>query len=78
VVGKGYFIPIMSKCLGISDKSLYYWVSKAKAPTSQSAEQQKICQLKVEVKYLNEERNNSKVLLHILCKRRSLKYPESA
>jgi transposase len=57
VVGKGYFIPIMSKCLGISDKSLYYWVSKAKVPARQSAEQAEIRQLKAEVKRLTEERN---------------------
>ena len=37
VVEKGYSVPDVSKRLGISDKSLYYWVSKAKVPASQSA-----------------------------------------
>ena len=36
VVEKGYSVPDVSKRLGISDKSLYYWVSKAKVPASQS------------------------------------------
>jgi transposase len=40
VVEKGYSVPDVSKRLGISDKSLYYWVSKAKVPASQSAEQE--------------------------------------
>jgi transposase len=35
-------------------------VSKAKVPASQSAEQEEIRQLKVEVKRLTEERNNLK------------------
>jgi transposase len=35
VVEKGYSVPDVSKRLGISDKSLYYWVSKAKVPASQ-------------------------------------------
>jgi transposase len=30
VLDKGFFIPSVAKRLGISDKSLYYWVSKAK------------------------------------------------
>jgi transposase len=32
VVEKGYSVSDVSKRLGISDKSLYYWVSKAKVP----------------------------------------------
>ena len=28
VLEKSYFVPDVSKHLGISDKSLYYWVSK--------------------------------------------------
>ena len=32
VVEKGYSVPDVSKRLGISDKSLYYWMSKAKVP----------------------------------------------
>ena len=57
VVEKGYSVPDVSKRLDISDKSLYYWVSKAKVPASQSAEQEEIRQLKAEVKRLTEERN---------------------
>ena len=57
VVDKGYSVPDVSKRLGISDKSLYYWVSKAKVPASQSIEQEEIRQLKAEVKRLTEERN---------------------
>jgi transposase len=57
VVEKGYSVPDVSKRLGISDKSLYYWVSKAKVPASQSTEQAEIRQLKAEVKRLTEERN---------------------
>jgi transposase len=56
VVEKGYSVPDVSKRLGISDKSLYYWVNKAKVPASQSAEQAEIRQLKAEVKRLTEER----------------------
>lgn len=47
----------MAKRLGMSDKSLYYWVSKAKKPTSQSAEQEEIRKLKAELKHVTEERN---------------------
>jgi transposase len=57
VVEKGYSVPDVSKNLGISDKSLYYWVSKAKVPCSQSAEQAEIRQLKAQVRRLTEERN---------------------
>jgi len=57
VVEKGYSVPDVSKRLGISDKSLYYWVSKAKVPASQFTEQAEIRQLKAEVKRLTEERN---------------------
>ena len=57
VVEKGCSVPDVSKRLGISDKSLYYWVSKAKVPASQFTEQAEIRQLKAEVKRLTEERN---------------------
>jgi transposase len=57
VVEKGYSVPDVSKCLGISDKSLYYWVSKAKIHASQSAEQEEIRKLKAELKRVTEERN---------------------
>jgi transposase len=57
VVEKGYSVPDVSKRLGISDKSLYYWVSRAKVPASQFAEQAEIRQLKAQVKRLAEERN---------------------
>jgi transposase len=32
VVEKGYSVPDIAKRLGITDKSLYYWVNKAKIP----------------------------------------------
>jgi transposase len=57
VVEKGHSVPDVSKRLGISDKSLYLWVSKSKAPVSRSAEQDEIRKLKAEVKRLTEERN---------------------
>jgi transposase len=57
VLEKGFSIPSVAKRLGISDKSLYYWVSKAKKPTSQSAEQAEIRKLKAELKRVTEERN---------------------
>jgi|TARA_R110002124_G_scaffold243606_1_gene408743 transposase len=50
-------VPDVAKRLGISDKSLYYWVSKAKVPASQFAEQEEIRKLKVELKRVTEERN---------------------
>jgi len=40
VLDKGYPVPSVANRLGISDKSLYYWVSKEKRPASQSAEQE--------------------------------------
>lgn len=36
VLEKGHSVPDVAKRLGISDKSLYYWVSKAKVPACQS------------------------------------------
>jgi len=57
VVEKGYSVPDVSRRLGISDKSLYYWVSKAKITASQSAEQAEIRKLKAELKRVTEERN---------------------
>jgi len=57
VIEKGHSVPDVAKRLGISDKSLYYWVSKAKVPASQSAEQEEIRKLKVELKRVTEERN---------------------
>ena len=38
VVEKSHSAPDSSKHLDISDKYLYYWVSRAKIPASQSAE----------------------------------------
>jgi transposase len=57
VVDKGDSVSDVAKRIGISDKSLYYWVSQAKVPASQSAEQTEIRQLKSEVKRLTKERN---------------------
>lgn len=57
VVDKGFSVPDVAKRLGISDKSLYYWVSKAKTPPVKSAEQEEIRKLKAELKRVTEERN---------------------
>jgi len=57
VIEKGHSVPDAAKRLGISDKLLYYWVSKAKVPASQSAEQEEIRKLKAELKRVTEERN---------------------
>ncbi len=57
MVEKGYSVPDISKRLGISDKSPYDWVSKAKIPASQSAEQEEIRKLKAELKRVTKERN---------------------
>tara|TARA_R110002012_G_scaffold113980_1_gene260105 strand:+ start:323 stop:496 length:174 start_codon:yes stop_codon:yes gene_type:complete len=50
-------VPNVAKRLGISDKGLYYWVSKVKVPASQSAEQEEIRKLEAELKRVTEERN---------------------
>tara|TARA_B100001059_G_C17749271_1_gene536199 strand:- start:915 stop:1211 length:297 start_codon:yes stop_codon:yes gene_type:complete len=57
VVDKGFSVPDVAKRLGISDKSLYYWVSKAKTPSVKSVEQEEIRKLKAELKRVTEERN---------------------
>ncbi|GLX78731.1 transposase [Thalassotalea insulae] len=57
VVDKGYSVPDVAKRLGISDKSLYYWVKKIKVPAKKSAEQEEIRKLKAELKRVTEERN---------------------
>ena len=57
VVEKGYSVRDVAKCLGISDKSLYYWVKKTKAPVKKSAEQEEIHKLKAKLKRVTEERN---------------------
>jgi transposase len=57
VLEKGFSVPSVAKRLGISDKSLYYWVSKAKKPTQQSAENEEIRKLKADLKRVTEERN---------------------
>lgn len=38
VLDKGYSVPNVAKQLGISDKSLYYWVSKARKTPSHMIE----------------------------------------
>ena len=57
VVDKGFSVPDVAKRLGISDKSLYYRVSKAKTPPAKSAEQEEIRKLKAELKRVTEEQN---------------------
>jgi transposase-like protein len=39
VIEKGSCVADVAKRLGITDKSLYYWASKAKVPANQSVEQ---------------------------------------
>jgi len=43
--------------LGISGKSLYYWISKAKVPANQSVEQEETRQFNAEVKRQTDGRN---------------------
>ena len=57
VVNNDYSVPDVAKRLGISDKSLYYWVKKAKTPPAKSAEQEEIKKLKAELKRVTQERN---------------------
>jgi transposase len=57
VVEKGYSVPDVAKRLGVSDKSLYYWVSKATRPAKRSAEEDEIRRLKAELKRVTEERD---------------------
>lgn len=57
VLEKGFSVPSVAKRLGISDKSLYYWVSKAKKPTHKSVESEEIRKLKADLKRVTEERN---------------------
>ena len=55
VVEKGYSVPDVAKRLGVSDKSLYYWVKKTKTLVKKSAEQDEIRKLKAELKRVTEE-----------------------
>jgi transposase len=57
VTNKGYSVSSVAKRLGISDKSLYYWVNKAKKPAKQSSEEDEISKLKAELKRVTEERD---------------------
>ena len=57
VLEKGFSVLSVAKRLGISDKSLYYWVSKAKKPTHKSSESEDIPKLKADFKGVTEERN---------------------
>ena len=47
VVEKGYSVPDVSKRLGISDKSLYYWVLRRKCPPANRQSKKKYASLKL-------------------------------
>ncbi len=57
VVEKGYGVQDVAKRLGITDKSLYNWINKAKRSLTQSQELDEIKRLKAELKRVTEERD---------------------
>lgn len=57
VLDKGHSVPSVAKRLGISDKSLYYWVNKARKTPEQTSEGEEIRRLKAELKRVSEERD---------------------
>lgn len=57
VVEKGYGVCDVAKRLGITDKSLYNWVAKAKKLPAKNDELDEIKRLKAELKRVTEERD---------------------
>jgi len=57
VLEKGFSVPSVAKRLGISDKSLYYWVNKTRKTPEQRSESEEIRRLKAELKRVTEERD---------------------
>ena len=57
VIENGYSIKDVADRLGITDKSLYNWVNKAKKSPKQSKESEELKRLKVELKRVTEERD---------------------
>ena len=68
VAEKGYSISSIAKRLGISDKSLYYWVNKANRPVKKPTDDEEIRKLKAELKRVTEERDVLKEAAGLLCK----------
>ncbi|KZN29383.1 hypothetical protein N474_15755 [Pseudoalteromonas luteoviolacea CPMOR-2] len=57
VINNGYAIKDVANRLGITDKSLYNWVSKAKKTPKQNEESDEIKRLKAELKRDTQERD---------------------
>lgn len=57
VIDKGYSIKDVANRLGITDKSLYNWVNKAKTTPQQHQDNDEIKRLKAELKRVTEERD---------------------
>ena len=57
VIDNGYAIKDVANRLGITDKSLYNWVSKAKKTPKQNKESDEIKRLKAELKRVTQERD---------------------
>ena len=57
VIDNGYAIKDVANRLGITDKSLYNWVSKAKKTPKQNKESKEINRLKAELKRVTQERD---------------------
>lgn len=57
VIDNGYSIKDVASRLGITDKSLYNWVNKAKKSPKQNKESEELKRLKAELKRVTEERD---------------------
>ncbi len=57
VIEKGYSVVDVAKRLGVTDKSLYNWVAKAKRGPAKNDELDEIKRLKKELKRITEERD---------------------
>lgn len=57
VIDNGYSIKDVANRLGITDKSLYNWVNKAKKTPKQNKESEELKRLKAELKRVTEERD---------------------
>lgn len=57
VIDNGYSVKDVANRLGITDKSLYNWVNKAKKSPKQNQESEELKRLKAELKRVTEERD---------------------
>ena len=57
VIDNDYSIKDVANRLGITDKSLYNWVNKAKKTPKQNKESEELKRLKAELKRVTEERD---------------------